>query len=130
MIAKFWNSMTLIGFAAAVALLLPGCSKSEESSARFTPIGEEKEIQGKVADAKLTVCGPTPDKPGTCEGTLVVEPPGSGAAGRVPVEVTRDVVLKKSGQAVFLPQLRDSQVTVKYRASKEGPNVATSVSAQ
>ncbi len=130
MLAKLRNSVTVIGFAAAAGLLLPGCSKSEESGARFTPIGEEKEVRGKVAEAKLTVCGTTPNKPGTCEGTLLVEPPGSGAAGRVPVEVTRDVVLKVSGQTVFLPQLRDSQVTVKYRASKEGPNVATSVLAQ
>lgn len=48
----------------------------------------------------------------------------------VTLEVTRDVLLKKGDQAVFLPQLRDSQVVVKYRASKEGPNVATSVVGQ
>ena len=126
---KALRTLTPIVLAAAAAILLPGCSKSEESGARFTPIGEEKEIQGRVSDAKLTVCGPTPEKPGTCEGTLVVETGGPGA-GRVPVEVTRDVVLKKAGQPVFLPQLRDSQVTVKYRASKEGPNVATSVAAR
>ncbi len=114
---------------AAGATLLSGCNKSDAGT-RFTPVGEEKQIQGKVVDAKLTVCGPTPEKPGTCEGTLVVEPAGAGAAGRVPIEVTHDVVLKKGGQTVFLPQLRDSQATVKYRASQEGANVATFVSAQ
>ena len=129
MLDKFKNAVTLIGFAAA-AMLLPGCSKSEESGSRFTPVGEEREVRGTVADAKLTVCAPTPEKPGTCEGTLVVEPPGSGAVGRVPVEVTRDVVLKKDDQAVFLPQLRGSQVIVKYRATKEGPRLATSVVGQ
>ncbi len=127
---RFKSSIVLPLLTAIAVSAQLGCSKSEESGSRFTPIGEEREIRGTVADTKLTVCGPSPDKPGTCEGTLVVEPPGSGAAGRVPVEVTRDVVLKKGGQSVFLPQLRDSQVTVKYRASKEGPNVATSVSAQ
>lgn len=129
MLDKFKNSVTLIGFAAA-SILLPGCSKSEEPGARLTPVGEEREVRGTVADAKLTVCAPTPEKPGTCEGTLVVEPPGSAAAGRVSVEVTRDVVLKKDGQAVFLPQLRASQVIVKYRATKEGPRLATSVVGQ
>jgi len=126
---KAIGTLTSVVLAAAAAMLLPGCSKSEESGARFTPIGEEKEIQGRVSDTKLTVCGPTPEKPGTCEGTLVVET-GSPGAGRVPVEVTRDVVLKKAGKPVLLPQLRDSQVTVKYRVSKEGPNVATSVAAR
>ena len=83
-----------------------------------------------MADAKLTACGPVSDKPGTCEGTLVVEPPGAGPAGRKPVEVTRDVALKKDGQAVFLPQLRGSQVIVTYRATKEGADVATSIVSQ
>lgn len=125
---KFTGLLASVALAAAGTMPLAGCNKSD--AARYTPVGEEKEIQGKVADAKLTVCEPHPDKPGSCEGTLVVEPTGSGAAGRVPIEVTRNVVLKKSGKTVFLPQLRDSQVTIKYRASKEGPSVATSVSAQ
>lgn len=113
---------------AVVALL--GCSKADDSAARFTAVGEEREVRGLVTDTKLTLCAPTPEKSGTCEGTLVVEPPGSGQAGRVAVEVTRDVVLKKAGQAVFLPQLRGGQVIVKYRATKEGPSLATSVESQ
>lgn len=117
-------------FAAVAATPLLGCSESDESAARFTLVGEEREVRGTVTDAKLTVCGTAPDKPGTCEGTLVIEPPGTGAAGRISVEVTRDVILKKDGQAVFLPQLRGNEVIVKYRASKEGPSVATSVAGQ
>ena len=116
-------------FATAAALSLIGCSK-DESTARFTPVGAEQEVRGTVTDAKLTVCAPAAGKPGSCEGTLVVEPPGAGAAGRIPVEVTRDVLLTKGGQAVFLPQLRGGQVVVKYRATKEGPSVATSVVGQ
>lgn len=117
-------------FAAVAAIALLGCSKSDETAARFTPVGQEREVRGTVTETKLTVCGPTPEKPGTCEGTLVAEPPGTAGTGRVSVEVTRDVALKKSGQAALLPQLRGSQVVVKYRASKEGPSVATSVVAQ
>lgn len=117
-------------FATAAALSLIACSKADESTTRFTPVGAEQEVRGIVTDAKLTVCAPAAGKPGTCEGTLVVEPPGAGTAGRIPVEVTRDVLLTKSGQPVFLPQLRGGQVIVKYRATKEGPSVATSVVGQ
>jgi len=127
MLERLVNIAGPILFATAVATLLSGCGKADKSTARFTPVGEEQEVRGTVTDAKLTVCGAIPDKPGTCEGTLVVEPPGAGAAGRVAVEVTRDVSLQRDGQAVFLPQLRGSQVIVKYRASEEGPRVATSV---
>lgn len=114
--------------AVATAALL-GCSKVDGSTARFTPIGEEREISGTASETKLTACGPEPGKAGTCEGTLVVQPTKPGATS-VAVEVTRDVMLKKDGQAVFLPQLRGTPVVVRYRATKEGPNLATSVVAQ
>lgn len=127
MLKHLEKTMTTMAFAAVAGIALQGCGKSE-SGARFTPVGAEQEVRGMVADARLTACGPTPEKPGTCEGTLVVGPQGSGAA--VSVEVTRDVVPKKDGQAVFLPQLRGSQVIVKYRATKEGAMLATSVVSQ
>ena len=118
----------LLGIVALAAVPLLGWGNAETGRA-FTMVGEEQEIRGMVADAKLTLCAPTPDKPGTCEGTLVVEPEGGGLAGQVAVEVTRDVPLMKDGQVVFLPQLRGSQVIIRYRATEEGPSVATSVSA-
>lgn len=122
------NAIRPIVIAALMVIPLLGCW-AEDSSRAFIMVGEEREISGTVADAKLTLCSPTPDKPGTCEGTLVVEPRGKGEAERVTVHVTRNVQLKRDGQAVFLPQLRGSQVTIKYRATKEGLSVATSVSA-
>ena len=109
---------------AASALI--GCSKAGESSTRFTPVGGEQETWGTAVETKLTACGPEPGKSGTCEGTLVIKPPKPGATS-VAVEVTRDVALKKAGQPAFLPQLRGSALVVKYRATKEGPNLATSV---
>lgn len=117
----------LLAVVAATSLL--GCGKADEPTPRFTPVGGEREIWGTATEAKLTACGSVPGKVGTCEGTLVVQPPKPGATG-VAVEVTRDVALKKDGQAVFLPQLRGSPVIVKYRATKEGPNLATSVVGQ
>lgn len=115
--------------AAVSTVTLLGCSKVDGSTARFTPIGEEREISGTATETKLTACGPEPGKAGTCEGTMVVQPTTSGATS-VAVEVTRDVALKKDGQAVFLPQLRGAPVVVRYRATKEGPNLAASVVAQ
>lgn len=119
----------LAALAVAVPMALTACSKADGSAAVRTPGGEERQVAGRATETKLTACGPAQGKPGTCEGTLVVQPTEPGAMA-VTLEVTRDVLLKKGDQAVFLPQLRDSQVVVKYRASKEGPNVATSVVGQ
>ena len=118
------TKLTLLGTLPVVALM--GCSKAEGPTTRFTPVGEEHEIMGMATEAKLTACGPEPGKAGTCEGTLVVQPSAAGATS-VAVEVNRDLALKKGGQAVCLPQLRGSPVVGKYRAAKEGPNLATSV---
>jgi uncharacterized lipoprotein YehR (DUF1307 family) len=98
-----------------------------EAGQRFTLVGEEKEVRGRVVDTQLTQCGPEPGKPGTCEGTLVLEPSSGGEGQRITLEVTRDVALQKGGQTVFLPQLQGSEVTARYRGSEEGQNVATSV---
>lgn len=114
--------------AALGAILLLGCSDPEGSERSATMAGEEREVRGLIADATLTACAPEQGKPGTCEGTITVEP-GEGARS-VAVEVTRDVALHKDGQKVFLPQLKGSQAVVKYRATEEGPNLATSVIAK
>jgi hypothetical protein len=129
MVHHLSRSLAVILLAAVPAGALLGCSKVDGSAARFTPIGEEREISGTATETKLTACGPEPGKAGTCEGTLVVQPTKRGASS-VAVEVTRDVTLEKDGQAAFLPQLRGTPVVVKYRATKEGPNLATSVVAQ
>lgn len=121
------TKLTLLAILPVIALM--GCSKADGSTTRFTPIGEEREVKGMATEAKLTACSPVPGKAGTCEGTLVVQPAAAGATS-VSVEVNRDVALKKGSQAVFLPQLRGSPVVVKYRATKEGPNLATSVVGQ
>lgn len=121
------TKLTLLATLPVFALM--GCSKADGPTTRFTPVGEEREIMGVATEAKLTACGPEPGQAGTCEGTLVVQPSAAGATS-VAVEVNRDVVLKKGSQTVFLPQLRGNSVVVRYRATKEGPNLATSVVGQ
>jgi hypothetical protein len=114
----------LVALIAGSALL--GCG-GRESGREDALIGEEQKVQGTVVKAELTHCGPVPDKPGTCEGTIVVEPEGGGEATRVALEVTRDVALKKGDQTVFLQQLQGSRVSATYRATEAGSNMATSV---
>lgn len=127
---KYLTALTKLTLLASLPVFaLISCSKAQEPITRFTPVGEEREIRGMATEAKLTACGPEPGKAGTCEGTLVVQPSATGATS-VAVEINRDVALKKGNQAVFLPQLRGSSVVVKYRATKEGPNLATSVVGQ
>lgn len=119
----------LLAFAAAVAITLAGCADADQSPTPRTAVGEEREVAGTATETTLTACAPVSGKPGTCDGTLVVQPAQPGATA-VTVEVTRDVLLKKGEQAVLLPQLRGSAVVVRYRATTEGPNLATSVIGQ
>ena len=111
----------------SVALL--GCGSPNDTGRSLTALGEEREVRGTVTETTLTACAPIEGKPGTCEGTLVVSPQAPAEGGAVTVEVTRDVALTKDGQSVFLPQLEGSQVVVRYRATQEGPRLATSVTA-
>lgn len=115
--------------AALGSIMLLGCSDLGGSEQSLTMAGEEREVRGTVTDATLTACAPEEGKPGTCEGTIVIEPQGAAAAESVAVQVTRDIALNKDGQKVFLPQLEGSQAVVRYRATEEGPNLATSVTA-
>lgn len=121
--------MKSLTFAGLIAVALAGCGNADESPVPRTAVGEERQVAGTATETKLTACAPAPGKAGTCEGTLVVQPVQPDAAA-VTVEITRNVLLKKGEQAVFLPQLRGSQVVARYRATKEGPNLATSVMGQ
>jgi hypothetical protein len=121
---------TIMGAGAAVAallamLLLTGCSQGGDKA--FTFVGDEQRVSGRVVKTELTLCGPAPDQPGTCAGTLILVPDGGSEAESITLEVTRAVALKQGGQTVFLTQLEGSQVNATYLATQEGPKVATSV---
>lgn len=51
---------------------------------------------------------------GTCEGTLVLETKKEGKPHQVTVKVTRDTVLNKSDEKVFLFQLQGAPATVTF----------------
>lgn len=117
---------------ALLVVPLLSCSGGEpEQSAASAPSAAltEQTVTGLAVEANLTACGMVDDKPGTCEGALVLEVKDAEAAERITLEVTRDIELKKAGQSVFLPQLQGSQITATYRTLPDGTKIATSVNA-
>jgi translation elongation factor EF-Ts len=95
--------------------------------AAFNPLalGQEK-IEGKVIKTNLTSCSVVPGKVGTCEGTLVLENMKDGKPDQMTVKVTRDTMLKKGNEKVFLFQLQGAPVTVTFSEDK-AQKVARSV---
>ena len=87
--------------------------------------GQEK-IEGKVIKTNLTSCSVVPGKVGTCEGTLVLESKANGKAHQATLKVTRDTVLKRGDEKVFLFQLQGAPVTITFITEK-GENVAKTV---
>lgn len=86
----------------------------------------QEKVEGTVLSTNLISCSVVPGKVGTCEGTLVLESKGDGKARQMTVKVTRDTVLKKGEEKLFLFQLQGGLVTVNLITEK-GEKVAQSV---
>lgn len=91
----------------------------------FSGVSQEK-MEGTVIKTNLTACSVVPGKVGTCEGTLVLESKAEGKPHQITVKVTRDTVLKKGDEKVFLFQLQGAPVIVTFFENK-GEQVAQSV---
>ena len=93
----------------------------------FNPLsfGQEK-IEGKVVSTNLTACSVVPGKVGTCEGTLVLERKADGKANQAMFKISRDTMLKKGDEKLFIFQLQGADVTIHFVADK-GEKVAQSV---
>ena len=87
--------------------------------------GQEK-IEGTVVSTNLTSCSVVPGKVGTCEGTLVLQGKENGKPRQITVKITRDTILKKGDEKLFLFQLQGGLVTVNLITEK-GEKVAQSV---
>ena len=95
--------------------------------ATFNPLGlGQEKIEGKVIRTNLTACSVVPGKVGTCEGTLILESKTNGKAEQVTLKVTRDTILKKGDEKVFLFQLQGAPVTISFTTEK-GEKVAKTV---
>ena len=93
----------------------------------FNPLsfGQEK-IEGKVVNTNLTACSVVPGKVGTCEGTLILENMKDGKPNQMTVKITRDTMLRKGDEKVFLFQLQGAAVTIHFLTEK-GEKLAQSV---
>ena len=87
--------------------------------------GQEK-IEGTVITTNLTSCSVVPGKVGTCEGTLVLESKADGKPRQVTVKVTRDTMLKKGDEKLFLFQLQGAPVSISL-VTEKGEKIAHSV---
>lgn len=81
----------------------------------------EERIEGTVVSTVMTACGM---KPGTCEGSLVLDTKGTD--GQVTVQVPQGTQIRKSNDHVFLPSLKGSRVAIAY-VSDKGARVAKSI---
>ena len=87
-------------------------------------VADEK-LEGKVVEAKLTLCHPRPTG-GGCEGTLTVETTAHGAAQRVTIKVIEDTIIRKGQDYLLLPQTQGNSVVVTY-VTQTGQKVAKSI---
>lgn len=80
-------------------------------------------VEGTVVSTALTACD---FKPGTCEGSAVLETKTSGKAGRVTIKVPKGTRIKRGNDHVFLPALKGRVVAVTY-VEDTGEKVARSI---
>ncbi len=81
----------------------------------------EERIEGTVVSTALTACD---FKPGTCEGSLVLDT--KAKEGHVTVKVPKGTQIKKGNDHMFLPGLKGSQVSIAY-VNDKGTRVAKSI---
>jgi len=83
----------------------------------------DAQIEGTVTSTSLTKCE---FKPGTCEGSLVLEGKERGTPSRVTIKVPKGTAIKKGNDHLFLPGLKGTTVAVTY-AEDKGEKVAKSI---
>src|SRR5712692_6843102 len=74
----------------------------------------QQQIEGTVVSTKLTACD---FKPGTCEGTLVLDTKGA-TAGHVTIKVPKGTLIKQGDGHLFLPGTKGRAVAITYVENK------------
>ncbi len=82
----------------------------------------QQQIEGTVVSTKMTACDM---KPGTCEGTMVLDTKGP-TPGQVTIKVRKGTVIKHGDGYLFLPGTKGRVVAITYVEDK-GEKVAKSV---
>ena len=82
----------------------------------------QQHIEGTVVSTKLTACDM---KPGSCEGTMVLDTKGA-TTGQVTINIQKGTVIKHGDGYLFLPGTKGRLVAITYVEDK-GEKVAKSV---
>lgn len=102
---------TIIASVAGVVMALPSAAFAVET------------IEGKVTGTELTACDFATKR---CQGYLTVDGKGSSKTDALKIRVVGDIPIRNGSEAVLLPTLRGSVVSVSYEKEK-GENVAKSI---
>lgn len=87
-----------------------------------SPTLAQQQIEGTVVSTKMTACDM---KPGTCEGTMVLDTRGA-TPGPVTIKIQKGTVIKHGDGYLFLPGTKGRVVAITYVEDK-GEKVAKSV---
>ena len=82
----------------------------------------QQQLEGTVVSTKLTACDM---KPGTCEGTMVLDTKGA-TPGQVTIKVPKGTQIKQGDGHLFLPGTKGHVVAVTYVEDK-GEKIAKSI---
>ena len=82
----------------------------------------QQQVEGTVVSTTLTACDM---KPGTCEGTMVLDTKGA-TPGQVTIKVPKGTQIKQGEGHLFLPGTKGRAVLVTYVEDK-GEKVAKSI---
>lgn len=87
------------------------------------PVSAEEKIEGSVVSTTLTSCE---FKPGTCEGSLVLDTQEGGKPTQITINVPKGTAIKKGGDHLFLPGVKGQPVVISY-VTEKGERVAKSI---
>jgi len=82
----------------------------------------QQQIEGTVVSTTMTACDM---KPGSCEGTMVLDTKGA-TPGEITIKVLKGTVIKHGDGHLFLPGTKGRVVAITYVESK-GEKVAKSI---
>ncbi len=88
-----------------------------------SPARAQQTVEGTVVSTALTACD---FKPGTCEGSVVLETKVAGTPGQVTIKVPKGTQIKQGNEHLFLPGTKGRLVAITYVENK-GEKVARSI---
>lgn len=88
-----------------------------------TSLAQEK-MEGMVVSTNLTACD---FKPGTCEGTLVLDAKIAGKVERLTFKVPKGALITKGQDYMLLPAIQGSTIVIVYDVKAGGEKVAKSI---